>query len=511
MPSQKKKKDTKEDVEHFELSEEELEEERQDIAARYIQSAYRAKMARDTLKLMIRQNFVKLKDRQTGVYYYKNRTSGETMVRKPRILGNDDLPTPRDFRSPDNYDPGYSDMDAYAMIITVNTFSNDKIANLGLQADADHSTFEHLLGHDYICKFRGENVISLKNPSVLTVKDSFERLRKMVKKRSYLFLYICTHVVTLQTKVVPDNCFFCCKDTVWKSAEQAATTSISLGELCHLINILGVDRKVIAVNFAHLKPTPKSMFKSRYFYPPPDTLTRLADTCNCAVLGSCNVGTSIADMEAHTPTGQLTNQRRGALKIGAAAAGSSVMATSDHQTSVLPPIAPPKHAIESSTSYPTKKQQGEDIQHVAMMAEREMAADIVALYQKQWMAGDVREVVDIAQQRPKPLGLKWRKVPQNAKGDKNEDDKNGKVDGEEEKKSDGKAAQAESKTKKGPPTQKKSKKKGKVSEEEAEAAAKKAEEKQAEDLAKSLEEKETEAANDLGIQLALPSTREVCV
>jgi hypothetical protein len=500
MAKKKKKEEAEED--HLELSEEEMEEERQDAAARLIQTAYRRKMARDMLKVMIRQNFVKMKDRDTGLYFYKNRTTGETMVRKPRILGDGDLPAPRDFKSPKDYDPGFADMDGFALIVTVNTFMNERLPNLGAQAEADHAMFEHLLGHDYICKISAENVVSLKNPSVTSFKDSLERLRKMVKKRGFLFVYICTHVVTIETKVVKDDCFFCFRDTVWKSSDQAATSSISLSEMCHLINVLGVDRKVIAVNFAHAKATPKSIFKSRYIYPPPSALTRMADMCNCAVLGSCNVGTSIPEMQEHTPTGQLTSQRRGALKIGSSAAGSG-----SKDMGKLPAVAPGKDSSENSGSF---RNRGDDIQHVAVMAKREMAADIVAQYQKQWMDGTEKTAENMTLQKPKQPGLKWRKEtpePEDSQPREAEDKAAAKKEGEEKvnPEEDGK----ETKKKKNDVAPPKKKKKKKKTEEEAKAEKDAKEAKLNEAAIKSLDEKEEDAANDLGIKIALPSSKEV--
>jgi hypothetical protein len=290
-----KKKVTEEEVE---LSAEELEEELQDEAARFIQKAFRAKMARNLLKSLLRQNFVKLKDRNTNVYFYKNKTTGETSVMKPRLLKDDDLPSPRDFQAPNHYDPGFCDENGFALLIHCTKFVSDRIPNFSHQIDADHKIFEHLLSHDFICKYRPENVFSLKDPSIQMLKDSIERMRRVMTKRSHLFVYFSTHVVTVVSKVSKDNCFFCFRDTIWKSSNQAASTSLSLTDFSKMIVSLGCDKKVIAVHYAHLEPPKKSFFKSRYLYPPEDCLTRLADLCHCAVIGSCNIGTSIPREEA---------------------------------------------------------------------------------------------------------------------------------------------------------------------------------------------------------------------
>ncbi|CAE7635396.1 unnamed protein product [Symbiodinium microadriaticum] len=135
--------------------------------------------------------------------------------------------------------------------------------------------------------------------------------------------------------------------------------------------------------------------------------------------------------------------------------------------------------MEAATS---DQRMGEDIQHVAMMAHREMAADIVAQYQREWMEGSKGESVGASMQKPKQPGLKWRKA----------------VTGEEEKPPPGQSGDKGSAEGKAAGSKDEEKKVGK----------KKADEKVAVDLAKSLEDKETEAANELGIQIALPSTKE---
>ena len=62
----------------FELTAEELEEERQDAAVRIIQRAYRGKRALQLLKQLVRANYVKIRDPEfENSFLYKNKTTGE--------------------------------------------------------------------------------------------------------------------------------------------------------------------------------------------------------------------------------------------------------------------------------------------------------------------------------------------------------------------------------------------------------------------------------------------------
>lgn len=302
---------------HLELSAEEIEEERQDAAVRLLQNAYRAKRARQLLRELIRQNYVKLLDRSTMTYYYKNKTTGEINASKPIALGNQDLASPRVFIAPLTYDPGSVDGDGYVLIVTCTTFSHEKLRNLPNEVNADHGLFEHILTHDFLCKFRSENVISLRNPSCQIFRDTLDRMRRMCKKRGFLFVYLCTHIVEIKSKTYKnENCFIALKDTAWNNSERAASTSIPLAEFAYALNQISCERKVVTFNFAHYDAIPRSSFKSRYVYPPPDCLTRLADMSKCTVLASCHYGSAIADMKSHTPVKPVTSEgRRGALRV----------------------------------------------------------------------------------------------------------------------------------------------------------------------------------------------------
>ena len=54
-----------------------------------IQRAYQTKRARDHVKIMVRQNYIKLFDRINQDYVYKNKMTGEIKMEKPKFLGED--------------------------------------------------------------------------------------------------------------------------------------------------------------------------------------------------------------------------------------------------------------------------------------------------------------------------------------------------------------------------------------------------------------------------------------
>jgi hypothetical protein len=54
------------------------------------------------------------------------------------------------------------------------------------------------------------------NPTMHMFKDALDRLRRMCKKRSYLMIYLSTHILTMHSKEKEfkgEECFICFKDT----------------------------------------------------------------------------------------------------------------------------------------------------------------------------------------------------------------------------------------------------------------------------------------------------------
>jgi hypothetical protein len=335
------------------------EEEERDFAIRVLQRCYKAKLARKYLKSLVRDNYIKIYDKINGVYAYKNRTTGAVSFDKPVFLGDDDLPTPKQLQAPGSYDSGIDilDCDGAALVISCNTFKNEKLPPLGPAISVDHMNISDILSHDYICKMKMENVISLKNPTCSAFIDAIERLRQVCKKDGFVFIYICTHVVELDVNITAEkepprsgatkdrkggkpgklekqksmragspagnnrrasvspniqsnpveankkkeDTFFFFEDTQWKDPRSVANSSISLTKLMVMINRLSCLRKTIALNYAHVKEKPKSLFGNRkHLYPPPDMLFRLANGTNAAVMAACTSGMLLSDCVAHS-------------------------------------------------------------------------------------------------------------------------------------------------------------------------------------------------------------------
>ena len=59
-----------------------------------IQVLWRSKVARRELRKMIKATYKKMFDENTGVSYYYNTRTGESMWEKPKALGNMDVTTP---------------------------------------------------------------------------------------------------------------------------------------------------------------------------------------------------------------------------------------------------------------------------------------------------------------------------------------------------------------------------------------------------------------------------------
>lgn len=354
------------------------EEEERDIAIRLLQRCYKAKLARKYLKALIRDNYIKIYDKINGAYAYKNRTTGAVSFDKPVFLGDDDLPTPKQLQAPGSYDSGIDllDCDGAALVVSCNTFKHEKLSPLGPAISIDHMNISEILSHDYIGKMKIENVISLKNPTCSAFADAIERLRQVCKKDSFVFIYICTHVVELDVTLKPEkekapppkggpgkglkggpgklekqksvrrasaspatdrrastapgavaanpieakkkkeDTFFCFEDTEWKDPRTVANTSISLTRMMVMINRLPCTRKTIALNYAHVKEKPKSLFGNRkHLYPPPDMLFRLSNGTNSAVLASCTIGMPLSDCVDHNPAyiAEMTKARNLAI------------------------------------------------------------------------------------------------------------------------------------------------------------------------------------------------------
>ena len=170
-------------------------DDKRDDASRVIQRLARTFLARMRLRKLVRANYIKKYDRTNERHYYKNKSTGEILNQKPRCLGKDDLPDPREFVAPDNYEVGGEDENplvGYAMVIMNKEFprSEGRLPDLPDVVDNEFAELQDILSHDFICRFPEENVYFMQNAKKSELKDTFERLRQVVRKKDFFLLLL---------------------------------------------------------------------------------------------------------------------------------------------------------------------------------------------------------------------------------------------------------------------------------------------------------------------------------
>jgi hypothetical protein len=282
-----------------------------DKATNMIQRVYRTYRTRKAFRLLIRQHFIKIFSPDHEGYVYKNKVTGTTFLKKPVMLGDEELPIHRYFVAPSNYAPARRrGGEGFALLVTVTEFVNKKIPSLPEQLLNDSKDLADILTHDYFGRFVPENVMTLVNPKCSDFVQAIELFRKMVasKRDPFFVMYLCTHVVKApkgeehkpKTRREKD-CYFLFADSVWKSPQSISSSAVSLVRMVELINSINMKRKTIILNYAHVSQPKKSMFGvTKLMYPPPDFLFRLTDSTGAAVLGCCTVGMSLESMVKHS-------------------------------------------------------------------------------------------------------------------------------------------------------------------------------------------------------------------
>ena len=277
-----------------EYTEEEVE------GVRKLQKAFIVKKAREHLKRLVRQNYVKLYDKALDAYVYKNRTTGDVQQQKPVFLGKEDLPTPKNYAMPIDYIPmDKQSVEGYSLVISCPEFQSEKLPEIGASVLGDHKEVVDLLTHDLICMIPSENQIELLNPTLDAVNEALDDLRRNVRADGFLVVYIHTHVATVwsgekeQVSNQSGMGHFLLHDTVWRDAKKVAATSLSVNQLIHALNGVFCKRKVVILNHAHDAYKSPSVFGSKVLYPPSYYMQDLAAGAKCAVLGSCSVGSTL--------------------------------------------------------------------------------------------------------------------------------------------------------------------------------------------------------------------------
>ena len=312
------------------------EENERDDAIRKLQRSYRVHRARMLLRLMIRNNYVKLYDRVNDMFFYKNKTTGQTYTVKPACLGRIDLDPPKQLKAPEDYDVGYMEgmPEGWFLGVFCSTFprSGGRFKDMDPKLMKEKEALAELMPHDFVCRLKPENVTMLEDPRSGEVLDTLERLGRIVTKKGFFVLYICTHVLTVvkgEPKTNPgETAYFATKETVWGTPEEIASSSVSLSALCKKLSSLPCRRKTVIINYAHVPEPKKTLFAAnRMVYPPSDLLTRLADKANCAVIASCVAGVSMTDALQHTAslaTNKPTAKDKAAKEKAKEGAGAKV-------------------------------------------------------------------------------------------------------------------------------------------------------------------------------------------
>jgi hypothetical protein len=171
--------------------------------------------------------------------------------------------------------------------------------------DDDFDAMSYVLAHDFICKYRSENIILLQNCSTLEFLDALKSLRTRCSSKSSLVIFITTHVFTISKpgkEYKNEDTFMAFGNSVWGSPVDTAETCIPLNQFIAYANQIISKQKTIILNCAHLPKPPSALFKSpKTLYPPGILYSRLALECNCAVVGSCAIGTTLSDYKLLFP------------------------------------------------------------------------------------------------------------------------------------------------------------------------------------------------------------------
>lgn len=332
-------------------------DDKRDDAARVIQRLGRTFLARIRLRNLVRANYIKKYDRVNERYYYKNKSTGEILDEKPRVLGKDDLPDPRSFVAPENYEVGGEDENmptGYALVLCNTEFprSEGRLPGLPAIVDNEFAELEDILSHDFICRLPQENVYCLKNAKKGELKDTIERLRQVVRKKDFFVFYICTHVLTIingEKNNTSENCYFAMPNTVWVGKpEVVAPTCMSLSDLVKMLGKVKSRKKTIIVNYAYREPPKKAFFAPvKSVYPPANFLARLADKANCAVIACCVTGNSMSDTISHHPH-KIPSSKKAAEGLGGVLGGLGLAA--DLSSKPKPAMAPGGEGEESKVA-----------------------------------------------------------------------------------------------------------------------------------------------------------------
>lgn len=270
-------------------------------AAIRLQCAYRCYLARRRAQDHYRSHFKKVYDINLRKYVYQNKDTQDVFEDLPEYFNEQQIPIPRDFAAPPDYNPGNEATgEGYALIISNSQFPLGKWAPSHSELDHDYEKIFHTVTHDFIGRIRPENCVGLKNPTTMEVKDAIKHLSKICRVNGFIFIYIATHIINIIGAADPENdketAYLAFRNSIWGKTKEITESCIGIIEFTGLINGIKAKNKTIVLNYAHAPPPRKALFtSSKQVYPPTNILFRMADLCRCPVIGSCTVGFAIKD------------------------------------------------------------------------------------------------------------------------------------------------------------------------------------------------------------------------
>jgi hypothetical protein len=277
-------------------------------AAQLVTTAAKIMLTRRAVKRMIRDKYKKVLDKVNNTYMYKNTVTGEILATKPSFLGNDDLPSPRNFEAPYDYDipPIASEEEGFALILTNQEFDSERIPDINKGVLYDHKCIRDIISHDFVGRIPESNLFDMINPTCLDYRNLIRRMKSKTHRKAYVVVYICTHVVTVwgqrkKTGDARENAFFIAKDSTWGATKATAQTCFPLQDFLEELNEVVAERKVVMLNFAHQHYRSPSLFGSKVLYPPPNILSTISDYLHCAAIGNCSIGTQISELAVRSP------------------------------------------------------------------------------------------------------------------------------------------------------------------------------------------------------------------
>jgi hypothetical protein len=176
-------------------------------------------------------------------------------------------------------------------------------------SEKDHNSIYDAIAHDFICRYRSENVFSLKNPTSFDFIETLKTLKRKTAsidpKKGFLFVYISTHVIEVDggdKENKNEKTFFAFQNSIWGKPIELAESSVSLSAFVAMLDGVKINRKTVVLSYAHVPRPRLTLFPSaKKLYPNSDFLIRLAVEANCAVIGSCSIGTKAREVIKHSP------------------------------------------------------------------------------------------------------------------------------------------------------------------------------------------------------------------